>query len=1020
MKPAHCLSARLIRWTSLCVCLALILATLTLITPISSGSGFVPQGRNGEPNNGKGKRVEPAPPVTGAPVATLPNLEDVQRRRHAAPRAPLQAPSTLRSQRKPLESRHGRRVGDPLPPPLPVASPSPLLTPTPRRVAQSEGKSIISESLNLLAYNFGDFRTRRDVFRNPSLRFLETQLPIFDLRQSLGQYSTPGTRFDFLTPPMPQAGSSKIVFTSNRDGSMQIYSMNSDGSGQTRLTYSGANDDYPRWSPNGSKIVFQSDRDNPDTGYMDIYVMNSDGSGQTRLTSDPNDDGAAAWSPDGTKIVFQSFRNGVNYQVYVMNADGSGQVNISNTMANETQPAWSPDGAKIAFASDRDQAGFSSIYVMNANGSNQTRLTFSASGFRDEQPSWSPNAASFAFVSTRNSILETWQETDDDGIVITRSKLHVNKEVYVMNANGSNPLRLTDTLENDDSPAWSGDGTRIVFRSDRERDCCDPNAQVWMMNPDGNGQVNISSNGFGDYSASWTSISNQSPVANAGGAYSGATGQTINFNGAGSFDSDGSIVSYAWSFGDGSTGSSAGPLHGYTANGTYTVSLTVTDNLGAQGSATTTATITTSTADAYTQNFIQVALARPPNTDEVNYWEDIFRAAYAHQQGSMTIAVREMARTIFESADYAARGRNNHEYVYDLYETYLMRYPDADGWAWWESQCNTYGREQVRRAFDECGEFAGNVAAITPNGSASTAVSSLLSARVDPINQTGNQLLARDAQWSMPLLSLPGRAGLDLGLGLSYSSAAVWTRSGPYSYFDEDNGTPTPGFRLGFPTVQEVFFDAQAGVNVRPLITSSGRRVELRQIGSSNVYEAADSSYLQLIDYGSSLTVRSTDGTQMSYVKLQDEWRCTQIEDRNGNYITVNNDWRGDIANLTDTLGRVITFNYDGNANLISITQNGRTQPWVTFGWGTVPMQPSLSGVVGTYSGENILVLTQVGLADGSRYNFEYTGNGQVNLIRRFTTPDNVQRSYMAYDYAPSTDGSPRLTAQRVWAENWT
>src|SRR5258706_16324677 len=65
-------------------------------------------------------------------------------------------------------------------------------------------------------------------------------------------------------------------------------------------------------------------------------------------------------------------------------------------------------------------------------------------------------------------------------------------------------------------------------------------------------------------------------------------------------------------------------------------------------------------------------------------------------------------------------------------------------------------------------------------------------------------------------------------------------------------------------------------------------------------------------------------------------------------------------------------------------------------------------------------MLTQVGLDGGSQYTFEYNANGQVNLIRRYTTPDNVQRSYTGYDYAPGADGSPRLTGQRVWAENWT
>jgi len=409
--------------------------------------------------------------------------------------------------------------------------------------------------------------------------------------------STNDAIFDVLIPPIPQSGNAKIVFTSNRDGSRQIYSMNADGSNQTRLSNSTANDDRPRWSPNGSKIVFQSDRDNPDTGYMDIYVMNADGSGQTRLTTALYDDSVPSWSSDGSKIVFQSMRNGTNYQVYSMNADGSNQVNLTNTSASDCEPSWSPGGSQIAFASDRDHAGYHSVYVMNSYGTNQQRLTFSGSTVDDTQPAWSPNSGKIAFVSTRDSVLEQWQETDDfeipedDGQVLTKSRFQINKEVYVMNPDGSGQIRLTNNLASDDSPSWSPDGSKVVFHSDRERDCCDPTTQVWLMNADGSEQTDLSSNQFGDYRASWTSGNNQPPVANVHGPYYGMAGDPVLCNGTGSFDPDGSIVSYVWTFGDGGTSSSTSPIHTYAAGGNYNVVLTVTDNMGVQSSASTTATV---------------------------------------------------------------------------------------------------------------------------------------------------------------------------------------------------------------------------------------------------------------------------------------------------------------------------------------------------------------------------------------------------------------------------------------------
>jgi YD repeat-containing protein len=310
---------------------------------------------------------------------------------------------------------------------------------------------------------------------------------------------------------------------------------------------------------------------------------------------------------------------------------------------------------------------------------------------------------------------------------------------------------------------------------------------------------------------------------------------------------------------------------------------------------------------------------------------------------------------------------------------------------------------------------------------ASVAPSAALSlARLDPFNQSGNQLLARDAEWSLPLLSLPGRAGHDLGLGLSYSSL-VWTRSDPYMYFDADNGSPSPGFRLGFPTIEEPFFDVVTGTYSRLLVTSAGRRIELRQV-STNVYEAADSSYLQLIDVSAQglLVLRTTDGTSMAYYKYGTEWHCVQIEDRNGNLIGINNNSLGDINTITDTLGRVINFNYDAYANLNSISQtwNGTAHTWATFSWTTKTVQSNFNsslirvdnGEVMPLNGETIPVLDWVGLADGSKYAFDHNSAGQVISIFKSS---GVELSRTYYDYDGATDDCPRLYQTRLWAENW-
>jgi YD repeat-containing protein len=426
--------------------------------------------------------------------------------------------------------------------------------------------------------------------------------------------------------------------------------------------------------------------------------------------------------------------------------------------------------------------------------------------------------------------------------------------------------------------------------------------------------------------------------------------------------------------------------------------------------------------DQFITNFFTWAVLRSPSGDEPTFWKDQLRVAYGQGQTSLKLAAVELGKTLFESAEYAARNRNASEYVNDLYKTYLMRDPDAGGWAHWTTEVGNVGRENVRRAFEECPEFAGILANVVPNGAPTANAASLISARVNPKNQPGNGMLTRDGTWSVALLSLPGRAGLDLGLGLSYSSM-VWTRSGPYIHFDEDNGFPSPGFRLGFPVVQRRVFDAQTAKNSFLFITAAGRRVELRQVGTSNVYEAGDSSYLQLIDSSPNLIVRSTDGTQLSFVEINNEYSCTQIKDRNGNYITVNHNALGRITAVTDTLGRVINFNYDVNQNLVSLTQSWNGQPshqWVAFNWGTRTMQSSFSGaaVIGPKNGTQLPVITGVTLNDTSQITFDYNNSLQVYLIRDYFGA--LQRSETTFTYETPAGDAPRLTDSRISAHNWT
>lgn len=249
----------------------------------------------------------------------------------------------------------------------------------------------------------------------------------------------------------------------NPNNAGNIWVMNLDGSGAaplTRATAQGVDSFSPLWSPDGSKIVFFSSRaldssDAPNAnGTVNIWVMKADGSGEiplTKLTAPgvfPPGLATCAWSPDGSKIAFGSSRyldgsDAVNTNstsnIWVMKADGSGGTPLTQLTANgadSLKPQWSPDGSKIAFISSRAFNGFDyagttlNIWVMNADGSSAAPLTKLTQADNTDAV-WSAGGAQLFFDSPR--------ALDGSDAVNTNG----TRNIWVVNADGSGAAALT-------------------------------------------------------------------------------------------------------------------------------------------------------------------------------------------------------------------------------------------------------------------------------------------------------------------------------------------------------------------------------------------------------------------------------------------------------------------------------------------------------------------------------------------------------------------------------------------------
>ena len=199
------------------------------------------------------------------------------------------------------------------------------------------------------------------------------------------------------TEPIWSNDGARIAFVSTRDDPdpktcgttgkpacvTNLYVMTVDGSAVTRLPNT-ANSSNPSWSADSKRLAFQSNRDGND----EIYVVNADGSGLTRLTNHPASDGHPTWSPDNKRLAFESNRDG-KFQLYVVNADGSNATRITDAGENR-RPYWCPSCyERIVFVSNRDGINWS-VYATNSDGSNKARLTVQLPGSTapDDNPAW--------------------------------------------------------------------------------------------------------------------------------------------------------------------------------------------------------------------------------------------------------------------------------------------------------------------------------------------------------------------------------------------------------------------------------------------------------------------------------------------------------------------------------------------------------------------------------------------------------------------------------------------------------
>jgi len=186
--------------------------------------------------------------------------------------------------------------------------------------------------------------------------------------------------------PVWSSDMTKITFTRfypSQNMKNELWIMNSNGSNQH---YIGIEGKFGRWSNNGTKLIYCSKKTNL---IYDLYTCDTNGTNEQRLTYSPVDIYMPVYSPDGTEVIYCAGSNNMSdWEIYKMKSDGTGIRKLTNNNSSDAHPKWSPAGTMLAFISDRHQSGKLEVYIMDTSGTNVQRVTYSPENITAVNPNW--------------------------------------------------------------------------------------------------------------------------------------------------------------------------------------------------------------------------------------------------------------------------------------------------------------------------------------------------------------------------------------------------------------------------------------------------------------------------------------------------------------------------------------------------------------------------------------------------------------------------------------------------------